>query len=209
MAWRRQDCRSSFPGVLAAYNDLMTILARSADVHSDPAVPNASRLVDRFGRHVNYVRLSVTDRCDFRCVYCMGEEMIFLPRAKILTLEEMAELGRAFVELGVRKIRITGGEPLVRKNVLWLLQELGQSARPEGTGADHQRFAIGETGARPQGSRGQAHQYQPGQPASGAFPADHPGGRSGQSVARHPRGASGGFRAAQAERGDPEKPQSR
>ena len=89
-------------------------------------MPTATRLVDRFGRHVTYVRLSVTDRCDFRCVYCMNEEMIFLPRAQILTLEEMAELGRAFVELGVRKIRITGGEPLVRKNVLWLLQKLGQ-----------------------------------------------------------------------------------
>ena len=125
MGWRRQDCRSSFPGVLAADNDPMTILARSADVHSDSAVPTAPRLVDRFGRHVTYMRLSVTDRCDFRCVYCMGEEMIFLPRAQILTLEEIAELGRAVVELGVRKIRITGGEPLVRKNVLWLLRELG------------------------------------------------------------------------------------
>jgi len=103
----------------------MTILARSADVYSDPAVPTAPRLLDRFGRHVTYIRLSVTDRCDFRCVYCMSEDMIFLPRAQILTLEEIAELGRTFVELGVRKIRITGGEPLVRKNVLWLLQELG------------------------------------------------------------------------------------
>lgn len=83
-------------------------------------------LVDRFGRQVNYVRLSVTDRCDFRCLYCMSERMTFLPRARILTLEELAELGRAFVELGARKIRITGGEPLVRKNVLWLLQELGR-----------------------------------------------------------------------------------
>ena len=95
-------------------------------MYSDPAMPNNPRLVDRFGRHVTYVRLSVTDRCDFRCVYCMSEDMIFLPRAQILTLEEMAELGRAFVELGVRKIRITGGEPLVRKNVLWLLEELGR-----------------------------------------------------------------------------------
>lgn len=83
-------------------------------------------LVDRFGRQVNYVRFSVTDRCDFRCVYCMNERMTFLPRAKVLTLEELATLGRAFVELGVRKIRITGGEPLVRQNVLWLLQQLGQ-----------------------------------------------------------------------------------
>jgi cyclic pyranopterin phosphate synthase len=89
---------------------------------------DASKLVDRFGRHVTYVRLSVTDRCDFRCVYCMSDDMAFLPRAQILTLEELAELGRAFVELGVVKIRLTGGEPLVRKNVLWLLQQLGQLA---------------------------------------------------------------------------------
>jgi cyclic pyranopterin phosphate synthase len=82
--------------------------------------------MDRFGRHITYVRLSVTDRCDFRCVYCMNEEMIFLPRAKILTLEELAQVGRAFTELGVSKLRITGGEPLVRKNVLWLFQTLGR-----------------------------------------------------------------------------------
>lgn len=89
------------------------------DSHEQP------RLVDRFGRHVTYVRLSVTDRCDFRCVYCMSEEMTFLPRAQLLTLEEMGQLGRAFTELGVTKLRITGGEPLVRKNVISLFQELG------------------------------------------------------------------------------------
>ena len=83
------------------------------------------QLIDRFGRHVTYVRLSVTDRCDFRCVYCMSEKMTFLPRAKVLTLEEISSLGRAFVDLGVKKIRLTGGEPLVRKNVLKLFQELG------------------------------------------------------------------------------------
>lgn len=86
----------------------------------------AEPLVDRFDRRVSYVRFSVTDRCDFRCVYCMNERMNFLPRARVLTLEELADLGRAFVELGVRKIRITGGEPLVRRNVLWLIQELGR-----------------------------------------------------------------------------------
>ncbi len=86
---------------------------------------DTSPLIDRFGRHVNYVRVSVTDRCDFRCVYCMSEEMTFLPRAQVLTLEELAAVGRAFVELGVHKIRITGGEPLVRRNVTWLLRELG------------------------------------------------------------------------------------
>lgn len=83
------------------------------------------QLIDRFGRVVDYLRISVTDRCDFRCVYCMDEQMDFLPRARILTLEELALIGRAFVELGVRKIRLTGGEPLVRNNVLKLMRDLG------------------------------------------------------------------------------------
>ncbi len=83
------------------------------------------QLIDNFGRVVDYVRISVTDRCDFRCVYCMDEQMDFLPRARILTLEELALIGRAFVELGVTKIRLTGGEPLVRNNVLKLMQDLG------------------------------------------------------------------------------------
>ena len=77
-------------------------------------------MIDGFGRRIDYVRFSVTDRCDFRCVYCMSEQMKFLPRAQILTLEELTVLGQAFVELGVRKIRITGGEPLVRHNVCLL-----------------------------------------------------------------------------------------
>ncbi len=82
-------------------------------------------LVDQFGREINYVRLSVTDRCDFRCVYCMDEEMTFLPRNQVLSLEELALVARAFVELGVKKIRLTGGEPLIRKNVLSLVQDMG------------------------------------------------------------------------------------
>lgn len=86
----------------------------------------SSALIDRFGRNVTYVRLSVTDRCDFRCVYCMSEKMTFLPRAQILTLEEIAFIARAFSELGVHKIRLTGGEPLVRENVIWLFREIGQ-----------------------------------------------------------------------------------
>lgn len=81
-----------------------------------------SALVDGFGRTVRYLRISVTDRCDFRCVYCMAEEMTFLPRAQLLTLEEIAALSQAFVELGVEKIRLTGGEPLVRQGVLTLVQ---------------------------------------------------------------------------------------
>ncbi|MCK0104935.1 GTP 3',8-cyclase MoaA [Marinobacter sp. S0848L] len=84
-----------------------------------------SVLTDRFGRTVNYVRLSVTDRCDFRCVYCMAEEMTFLPRAKIMSLEEIAQVARNFVSLGTQKIRLTGGEPLVRKGVVDLVREIG------------------------------------------------------------------------------------
>ncbi|MCF6252773.1 MAG: GTP 3',8-cyclase MoaA [Methylococcaceae bacterium] len=85
-----------------------------------------TQLVDRFGRTVDYLRISVTDRCDFRCVYCMSEEMTFLPRAQILTLEEIDTIAQAFAELGVKKIRITGGEPLIRRGVLDLLQNIGQ-----------------------------------------------------------------------------------
>lgn len=81
-------------------------------------------LVDRYGRCVEYVRLSVTDRCDFRCVYCMAEDMTFVPRRDVLTLEELLAVGKAFVAQGVRKIRLTGGEPLVRRNILWLVEQL-------------------------------------------------------------------------------------
>lgn len=84
----------------------------------------AKQLVDRFGRSVDYVRISVTDRCDFRCIYCMSEEMIFLPREQILSLEEIYILAKCFTELGVTKIRITGGEPLIRRNVLDLMKQI-------------------------------------------------------------------------------------
>ncbi|MEC8813673.1 MAG: GTP 3',8-cyclase MoaA [Alcanivorax sp.] len=83
-------------------------------------------LVDKFGRKVNYLRISVTDRCDFRCVYCMAEEMTFLPRRQILSLEEIERIAAVFVSLGVRKIRLTGGEPLIRRNVLDLVGRMGQ-----------------------------------------------------------------------------------
>ena len=86
---------------------------------------NHNKLIDRFGRTVSYVRLSVTDRCDLRCVYCMPEKMKFVPRTQLLTLEEMESVGRAFIRLGVDKIRITGGEPLVRQNIMQLFRNLG------------------------------------------------------------------------------------
>ncbi len=83
-------------------------------------------MIDPFGRKVTYLRVSVTDRCDFRCVYCMSEHMTFLPKADLLTLEELDRLCSVFVNLGVRKLRLTGGEPLVRRNVMWLIRRLGR-----------------------------------------------------------------------------------
>ena len=83
-------------------------------------------LIDPFGRHVSYVRVSVTDRCDFRCVYCMAEDMTFLPKKDLLTLEELDRLCSVFVVKGVRRLRITGGEPLVRKNIMWLFRALSR-----------------------------------------------------------------------------------
>jgi len=86
---------------------------------------NQPQLIDRFGREVTYVRLSVTDRCDLRCVYCMSEDMKFVPREQLLTLEEMNRIGKAFIDLGVNKIRLTGGEPLTRRNILSVFEALG------------------------------------------------------------------------------------
>lgn len=83
-------------------------------------------LIDSFGRKIDYVRLSITDRCDFRCVYCMSETMQFLPRHEVLSLEEFSLIGQAFHELGVNKLRITGGEPLIRQNVIQLFKSLNQ-----------------------------------------------------------------------------------
>jgi len=83
-------------------------------------------LLDGFNRQINYVRLSVTDRCDLRCVYCMAEDMQFLPRAEVLSLEEFAQLGRVFTQLGVKKLRLTGGEPLIRRGIVQLAEQLGQ-----------------------------------------------------------------------------------
>ena len=96
---------------------------------SEPLSP----MVDRFGRTVTYLRVSVTDRCDFRCTYCMAETMTFLPRKDLLTLEEIDRLASAFVTRGVRKLRLTGGEPLVRRNIMWLIEAL---SRHLGNGLD-------------------------------------------------------------------------
>jgi len=83
-------------------------------------------MIDPFGRKITYLRVSVTDRCDFRCVYCMAEDMSFLPKAEVLTLEELDRVCSAFVRLGVRKLRLTGGEPLVRRDIMTLFRRLGR-----------------------------------------------------------------------------------
>ncbi|MAY63947.1 MAG: GTP 3',8-cyclase MoaA [Rhizobiales bacterium] len=88
--------------------------------------PSTPPMIDPFGRAVTYLRVSVTDRCDFRCTYCMAEHMTFLPKKDLLTLEELDRLCTTFVEKGVRKIRLTGGEPLVRKNIMELIRSLGR-----------------------------------------------------------------------------------
>jgi cyclic pyranopterin phosphate synthase len=83
------------------------------------------RLVDRYGRHITYLRISVTDRCDFRCVYCMSEHMQFLPKSEVLSFEEIDSIAQAFIARGTRKIRLTGGEPLVRRDIMELVARLG------------------------------------------------------------------------------------
>ena len=100
----------------------VTLLARPDIEPTGVARP----LVDRYGRHITYLRVSVTDRCDFRCVYCMSESMTFLPRNEVLSFEEIDTIVSAFVRRGVRKVRLTGGEPLVRRDILSLTERLGR-----------------------------------------------------------------------------------
>lgn len=104
----------------------------SGPVPSSTVIPAASPMIDPFGRSISYLRVSVTDRCDLRCFYCMSEDMTFLPKSDLLTLEELDRLCSAFIAKGVRKLRLTGGEPLVRRNVMSLVQSL---SRHLGTGA--------------------------------------------------------------------------
>jgi GTP 3',8-cyclase len=92
----------------------------------NPMPPRLGRMTDPFGRNISYLRVSVTDRCDLRCFYCMSEDMTFLPKADLLTLEELDRLCSTFIAKGVRKLRLTGGEPLVRRNVMSLVRSLSR-----------------------------------------------------------------------------------
>ncbi len=120
-------------------------------------------MIDPFGRKISYLRISVTDRCDFRCVYCMAEDMSFLPKEELLSLEEMERLCAAFIRMGVTKLRLTGGEPLVRRNVMSLIEGLGQYPGGGAGGADphHQWLAACQARAGAGGGGGEAHQCQP------------------------------------------------
>jgi len=93
--------------------------------HGPDSGATAGTLVDKYGRRITYVRLSITDRCDFRCTYCMSEKMTFLPHDAVMSFEECLRVVRVFIGLGAKKLRITGGEPLVRKDALWLIERLG------------------------------------------------------------------------------------
>jgi cyclic pyranopterin phosphate synthase len=117
-----------------------------AQTRNFDAAAGRPSLVDPFGRDISYLRVSVTDRCDFRCVYCMAENMSFLPKADVLTLEELDRLCSAFVARGVRKLRLTGGEPLVRRGIMTLVNSLSRHLSSSGRDQDrrraaHQRFA--------------------------------------------------------------------
>src|SRR5512139_2207613 len=104
----------------------MTLANDTSAVEFDRGGPNPHALIDPFQRAVTYLRVSVTDRCDFRCVYCMAENMTFLPKADLLTLEELDRLCSAFIAKGVKKLRLTGGEPLVRRNLMSLVRSLSR-----------------------------------------------------------------------------------
>ncbi|WP_137156268.1 GTP 3',8-cyclase MoaA [Rhizobium sp. FKL33] len=101
------------------------------NIISGPIARDAAQapMIDPFGRMVSYLRVSVTDRCDFRCTYCMAEKMVFLPKKDLLTLEELERLCSAFIDKGVKKLRLTGGEPLVRHNIMHLIRALGRKVR--------------------------------------------------------------------------------
>ena len=105
-------------------------------------------MIDPFGRRISYLRVSVTDRCDLRCVYCMAEDMTFLPKREVLTLEELDRLCGAFIGLGVERIRLTGGEPLVRKGVLSLFRSLGARIGPREQGLGLKELTVTTNGTQ-------------------------------------------------------------
>ena len=145
-------------------------------------------MVDPFGRTIRYLRVSVTDRCDLRCFYCMSEDMTFLPKADLLTLEELDRLCSAFIAKGVRKIRLTGGEPLVRRNVMSLVRSLSRhlsSGALDELTLTTNGFATGALRRRIARLRRAPHQRFARHARCAKIPRHHPLGRSRQGSGRH------------------------
>ncbi len=140
----------------------MTMVANAAStIDLDRLGQKPRALIDPFQRAITYLRVSVTDRCDFRCVYCMAEHMTFLPKADLLSLEELDRLCSAFVAKGVTKLRLTGGEPLVRRGIMTLVRSLSRhlaSGALEELTVNHQRVAVADLCFRAQGVWHQSHQ---------------------------------------------------
>lgn len=139
---------------------------------------SAHPMMDSFGRRIDYVRMSITDRCDLRCRYCMPERMEFLPRKDLLDLEEVVALADVFIARGVKRIRLTGGEPLIRKGFAELVARLGQT-RSWARRADHndQRHPARRIRRSAGGQRGPACQCQSGHAQIGTIPRDHAPGK--------------------------------
>ena len=123
--WRPACCYDGAAYFLVQDRQLSEILEKPSEAPQGASKPANRGLIDPYGRRISYLRVSVTDRCDLRCVYCMPERMAFLPRKEVLSLEELERLIRAFMRRGVRKVRLTGGEPLVRKGIFTLIDNLG------------------------------------------------------------------------------------
>ncbi len=154
-----------------------------------------SPLIDPFARAITYLRVSVTDRCDFRCVYCMAEDMTFLPKKDVLSLEELDRLCSAFVARGVRKLRLTGGEPLVRKNIMSLVRSLSRHLRSGDldeltlttNGSQLARYATELVDAGVKRINVSVDTLDPVE-----VPRDHPLGRPAEGAGRHRGGARRG-----------------
>ena len=147
-------------------------------------------LMDGLGRKVTYLRLSVTDRCDLRCVYCMAEHMRFLPKADVLTLEELERVASVFIDLGVRKLRLTGGEPLVRKGLLGLIERLSGYLKYRRAGRDdalHQRRAACRIRAGSRPARRSPRQRLDGHTRRRPVRQADPGRQPRQGPGRHRR----------------------
>ena len=147
--------------------------------------------LDRFGRNIHYLRISLTDHCNLRCVYCMPEDMTFRPNAELMQDDEILLLVRLFASLGFDKFRLTGGEPTVRAAYRRTGARHGRTCRACARYHDHQRRAAAQAGSPAGRGRPAARQHQPGHARPGKVPAPDPLGRAGRRLGGDPGGRSG------------------